>query len=125
MDDHSSTFLEAFNAIDSWLRKRANTAPGVDFPEVVDLVAETHAGIKRHAFLLKKLGRLRNLVVHEYSRDKPMTVPTPFTVERILAVRDELLSPPALLSVSNRPVVTCSPSERAGSAARKMRDGSY
>src|SRR5438105_4014883 len=115
MDDNSSTFLGAFNAIDGWLRKRANTAPGVDFPEVVDLVAEGHAGVRRHAFLLKKLGRLRNLVVHEYSRDKPMTVPTPYTVERIVAIRDELLSPPTLLSVSNRSVVTCSPGERAGS----------
>jgi hypothetical protein len=28
MDDHSSTFLGTFNAIDAWLRKRSNTAPG-------------------------------------------------------------------------------------------------
>ena len=44
MDDHSATFLEAFNAIGTWLRQRASTAPGMDFHEVVDLVAEDHTG---------------------------------------------------------------------------------
>ena len=125
MDDQSSAFLEAFNAFEDWLRQRANAAPGADFYELVDLVAEGRAGVERHAYLLKKFGRLRNLVVHEYSRDKAMTVPTNYTVERVAAIRDELLSPPTLLSVSTRPVVTCSLIDPLGAAAKKMRDGSY
>src|SRR5262249_33946928 len=96
-----------------------------DFHEVVDRAGEAHAGVRRHAHLLKKLGRLRNLVVHEYSRDKPMAVPTPHTVERIIAVRDELLSPPSLYSVSTRPAATCGPSDPVGGAAKTMRDRSY
>jgi predicted transcriptional regulator len=125
MDDNSARFLEAFNAVEGWLRRRLNAAARTDFPELVDLVAKEHAGVKRHADLLKKFGRLRNLVVHEYSRDKPMTVPTPYTVERITAVRDELLSPPSLYSVCTRPVATCGPPDAVGSAAKTMREGSY
>ena len=48
-----------------------------------------------------------------------------YTVERIAAIRDELLSPPTLFSVSTRPVVTCSLIDPLGAAAKKMRDGSY
>lgn len=125
MDDNSSRFLEAFNAIDNWLRQRANATPGTDFPEVVDIVAEKHIGVERCTRLLKKLGRLRNLVVHEYSRDKAMTVPTPYTVERIAAIRDDLLSPPSLYAVCTRPVATCGPSDPVGRAAHTMRDKSY
>src|SRR5262245_39938414 len=104
MDDQSSKFLEAYNAIEDYLRRWASAAPGIEFRKVVDLAAKRVHSVQRHAGLLKKLGRLRNLVVHEYSRDKPMTVPTPYTVERIVAIRDELLSPPTLYSVSTRPV---------------------
>ena len=125
MDDNSSKFLEAFNAIEDWLRRQVNALPAEDFHEVVSQVAVRHFGVKRHANLLKKLGRLRNLVVHEYSRDKPMTVPTPYTVERITAIRDELLSPPSLYSVCTRPVVTCGSSDLVGKAAKAMRDGSF
>jgi predicted transcriptional regulator len=125
MDAQSSTFLGAFNAIEDWLRQRANAAPGVEFHELVDLVAEGHSGVERHAYLLKKFGRLRNLVVHEYRRGKAMAVPTDFTVQQVVAIRDGLVSPPALLSVSIHPVVTCGPADPAGGAAKKMRDGSY
>jgi len=125
MDDNSSSFLETFNAIEDWLRQQLNVAPGTDFHELVDLVAEGNYGVKRYANLLKKLGRLRNFVIHEYSRDKPMTVPTPYTVERIAAIRDELLSPPSLYSVSTRTVATCGPSDPVGQAAKKMQEGSF
>jgi predicted transcriptional regulator len=125
MDEQSAKFLDAFNCIENWLRQQAHATPGTDFHETVNLMAERHAGVKRCAAMLKKLGRLRNFVVHEYSRDKPMTVPTPYTVERIVAIRDELISPPTLHSVSNQPVVICRPTDRVGGAAKKMRDGSY
>jgi predicted transcriptional regulator len=125
MDDNSSKFLETFNVVEDWLRRQMNAPPGEDFHEVVNRVAEKHIGVKRHAYLLKKLGRLRNLVVHEYSRDKAMAVPTPYTVERITAIRDELLSPPLLYSVCTRPVVACGSSDPVGKAAKAMRDGSY
>jgi hypothetical protein len=125
MDDNSSKFLEAYNAIDDWLRRQGNTPPGVNFHEVVDRVAERHRRVKHYTNLLKKLGRLRNFVVHEYSRDQPMAVPTSYAVERITAIRDELLSPPSLYSVCTRPVVTCHPSDPVGGVAKAMRDGSY
>jgi predicted transcriptional regulator len=125
MDDNSSNFLETFNAIEDWLRRQVNAPPGEGFHEVVSRVAVRHFGVKRHASLLKKLGRLRNLVVHEYSRDKRMTVPTSYTVEQITAIRDELLSPPSLYSVCTRPAATCDPSDPVGRAAMTMRDRSF
>jgi predicted transcriptional regulator len=125
LDDQSSEFLGAFNGIEDWLKQQLNTDPDAKFHELVTRMAQGHPGVKRHEHLLKKFGWLRNLVAHEYRRGKPMTVPTPYTVERIVAIRDELLSPPTLLSVSTRPVAICGPSDPVGKATKKMLNESY
>ncbi len=125
MDDLSSRFVEAYKEIEKWMRSRVRVPPKTPFHELVDLVAEDHETVNRHAELLKMLGRLRNLVVHEYSRSKPVAVPTIHSVDQITSLRDQLLSPPALLSVSTSPVEACAPSDPVGRAAKKMHDGSY
>src|SRR5262249_13904197 len=58
-----------------------------------------------------------------YSRNAPLAAPTRQAVERITLIRDELLSPPLLLSVSTRPVVTCGPADPVGQAVKKMHRG--
>ena len=125
MDKLTSRFVEAYKEIEKWMRKKLNVPPKMPFYELVDLMAEKHETVQRHSELLKMLGRLRNLVIHEYSRNKPVTLPTIHSVEQITTLRDQLLSPPSLLSVSKHPVVCCRPADPVGQAAQKMHDGSY
>ncbi len=87
MDDPSSAFLEAFNAIDTWLRKRANADARTDFHEVVDLGwalivlgglaafdAFLHWGKRLEAILLTENGR---------PNEKPLGIVTVHDIPKI------------------------------------------
>jgi predicted transcriptional regulator len=74
---------------------------------------------------LKDYGELRNFVVHEYRRDEPVAIPSSQTVERLIAIRNELLSPPKLINLFRKPVETCAPTDPIGVAAKKMHDGVF
>jgi predicted transcriptional regulator len=123
MDDLSSRFLDAFTAIEKWLRKQVNSPQWSDFPELVDSVSESNYSVRRHNSFLKDVNKVRNLFVHNYSRSKPMAVPTSHAVEHIVAIRNELLSPPSLISLAASPVEQCRPTDPLGWSVKKMYDG--
>lgn len=125
MDDTSSCYLDAFNAIEKWLRDQTPGSDRHDFPTLVDLVSDRHHGVRRHASKLKELNRFRNFVVHEFSQSKAMAVPTKWAADLISAVCAELLSPEPLLSFAAKPVAACQPSDRITLAVTKMRDGKF
>lgn len=125
MDDLSSRFLDAFTAIEKWLRNQVDSTVRLDFPELVDAMSESNYSVRRHNAPLKELNRFRNVVVHYYSRNKPLAVPTHYAVEQITAIRDELLSPPSLPSLAAKPVEQCKPSDPLGCCVKKMHDGVF
>ena len=83
MDDLSSRYLDAFNAIEKWLRTQVNSPDRMDFPELVDTVSDSNYSVRRHNPVLKDLNRFRNYVVHQYRRLKPLAVPTDEAVELV------------------------------------------
>ena len=95
------------------------------FNEMVEKAARADKGVRRLRSQLKDFGELRNFVVHEYRRDQPTASPSAHAVERLQAIRDELLSPPKLIDLFRLQVETCSPTDPVGAAARKMHDGSF
>jgi CBS domain-containing protein len=125
MDELSSRFLDAFSAIEKHLRKLLDADRHITFNEMVERAARTDKGVRRLRGQLKDFGELRNFVVHEYRRDQPTASPSPHAVERLQAIRDELLSPPKLIDLFRRPVETSTPADPVGAAARKMHDGSF
>lgn len=125
MDDLSSLYLDAFNAIEKWMRAQVNSADRMDFPELVDTVSDSNYSVRRHNLVLKDLNRFRNYVVHQYRRLKPLAVPTAEAVQQIIAIRNEFLSPPSLFSLAAKPVEQCGPSEALGVSVKKMHDGVF
>jgi predicted transcriptional regulator len=125
MDDNSSRYLDAFNAIEKWLREQVADSSRYDLPTLIDAVADFHYGVRRHAAKLKDLNRFRNFVVHDFSRTKALAVPTKMAADVISTIRHELLSPASLLSLAAKPVATCRPSESIAVAVVKMRDGLF
>src|SRR6187549_1634272 len=95
------------------------------FNEMVEKASREDKGVRRLRSQLKDFGELRNFVVHEYRRDQPTASPSPHAVERLQAIRDELLSPRRLIDLFSLPVETCSPTDPVGAATRKMHDGSF
>lgn len=125
MDDLSSRFLDAFNRIEDWMRNQLNAPERTEFVELLDGCAKARSGIRRHVSTLKRFARLRNLIAHNYSHDRPLAVPTSQTVEQIVNIKNEFLSPPLLLSVATSPVQTCCPTDPLGCSVKKMHDGVF
>ena len=125
MDELSSRFLDAFTAIEKHLRTLLDADRHMTFNEMVEKAAKSDKGVRRLRGQLKDFGELRNFVVHEYRRDQPTASPSAHAVERLQAIRDELLSPPRLIDLFRQQVETCAPTDPVGAAARKMHDGSF
>ena len=125
MDELSSRFLDAFSAIEKHLRKLLDADRHMTFNEMVEKAARADKGVRRLRGQLKDFGELRNFVVHEYRRDQPTASPSAHAVERLQAIRDELLSPPKLIDLFRLQVESCAPTDPVGAAARKMHDGSF
>jgi len=125
MDDLSSRYLDAFNAIEKWLRTQVNSPDRMDFPDLVDTTSDSNYSVRRHNAVLKDLNRFRNYVVHQHRRLKPLAVPTAEAIEQITAIRNELLSPPSLLSLAAKPVEQCCPTDPLGCSVKKMHDGVF
>jgi CBS domain-containing protein len=125
MDEISARYLDSFNAIEKWLRDQVPSGERYDFPALIDIVGESHHGVRRQAGKLKDLNRFRNFVVHDFSQKKALAVPTKLAADVISAIRNELLSPEPLLSYAAKPVATCRPSEPITIAVQKMREGKF
>jgi predicted transcriptional regulator len=125
MDQLSSRFLDAFTSIEKHLRALAKADKHMTFNEMVEKASRSDRAVRRFRDQLKGFGELRNFVVHEYCRDQPTASPSPHAVERLQAIRDELLSPPKLIGLFRLRVETCVPADAVGLAARKMHDGSF
>ena len=125
MDETSSRYLDAFNAIEKWLRDQTPESEHFDFPTLIDAVSQRNHCVQRHAGKLKDLNRFRNFVVHDFSKNKAMAVPTKWVADLISDVRKELLSPEPLLSFAAKPVATCRPSDPITLAVTKMREGKF
>ena len=80
MDDLSSRYLDAFNAIEKWLRTQVTSQERMDFPRLVDTLSDSNYSVRRHNGVLKDLNGFRNHLVHQYRRVKPLAVPTPKAV---------------------------------------------
>lgn len=125
MDQLTSRFLDAFNGVEDWLRHQMNAPEHAAFPDLLIEMAQASSDVRRHASSLKRLARLRNLIVHNYSREHPLAVPTTRSVEQIVTIRNQLVSPPLLVSVAASPVQTCRPTDPLGSSVTKMRNGVF
>jgi len=125
MDDISARYLDSFNAIEKWLRDQVPSGERYDFPTLIDMVGESHHGVRRYAGKLKDLNRFRNFVVHDFSQKKALAVPTKLAADVISSIRSELLSPEPLLSFAAKPVATCRPAEPITIAVQKMREGRF
>jgi predicted transcriptional regulator len=125
MDEISARYLDSFNAIEKWLREQVADSSRYDLPALIDAVADLHYGVRRYAGKLKDLNRFRNFVVHDFSRNKALAVPTKMAADVISMIRQELLAPTSLLSLAAKPVATCRPGESIAVAVVKMRHGSF
>lgn len=124
MDDASSRFVDTYNIIHNWMRKELD-APREDFWRLLDDMALKHPDFRRHVEHLRAFAEVRNLIVHKYSRERPLVVPSILSLQKFVAIKEQLLSPPRLLDFASTPVEQCKPTDPLGSCVKKMHDGVF
>ncbi len=125
MDNLSSEFLSAFNSIEDWMRHKLEVNEDDGFATLLRRLERADPQVSRHAAELKRLARLRNLIAHNHSRDRPLAVPTPTSIERAVAIATLLQSPPLLLTLAAKPVDRCTPTDPLGGCVKKMHAGVF
>jgi predicted transcriptional regulator len=125
VDELSSRFLAAFNEIEAWMRNELDAKDTQDFAQLVRRMARKNRLVSRCSSELKRFARLRNLITHNYSLDKPLAIPSTYSVERLENLAQLLPSPPLLLSFAARPVEQCRSTDPLGRCVKKMYAGSF
>ena len=68
MDDLSSRYLDAFNAIEKWLRTQVTSQERMDFPRLVATLSDCNFSSPGHSRVLKDLNGFRNHLMRQYRR---------------------------------------------------------
>lgn len=98
MDNRTSRLITAFNRIDAILRERTDAHDGQgDFSNTLQRFNEVRYFSRSDYWFLMAVGRLRNVIVHEYNdHDFEYAIPTAQTVERLERIVRKLEAPEKL-----------------------------
>jgi CBS domain-containing protein len=123
----SQRFLDAFNAIEQYLRRHFGQRDKGWEPFVALLrrATEKSPPIRQFEADLEDYADLRNAIVHRSRGDQVIAEPHLSAVQRLERIRDRLLSPPAVHDHFRIEVVTAAPDQRVGEVAMLMRRGDF
>ena len=121
--DNSDRFLVAFSRIEQSLRKMTKSSKQDSFGTLLDRATSTT--IRRFSNDLREFAELRNAIVHERGGGYVIAEPHPETVHRLEEIEQLISQPPVVESLGSIPVVTCSPSDPIGKAAKAMLEGAF
>jgi CBS domain-containing protein len=122
--ENSDRFLSAFSRVEQHLRKITKSSKQDTFSTVLRS-AVSHSTINRFSDDLREFADLRNAIVHERGGGYAIAEPHPKTVDRLENIEKFITQPPTVDSLGTIPVVTSSPSDPIGKAARAMLEGKF
>jgi len=119
-------FRTAYNSIDRKLRLLLNLGDEVSFTEVVRKNVSAHPGWRKSGDILRELGILRNMLIHNETRpERYLAVPTSSVVMQIEQIRDALINPLLVIPKFQRQVALVTPGAFLSNALKIMNDGNY
>jgi CBS domain-containing protein len=122
---NSEAFLNAFIAVETWLKQQIGAERSMTFYQLVERNAQRSSTVRRFREDLKQFADLRNALVHERRNDAVLAEPTDAVVRDLERMRATLTRPPTVLPRFRRHVKTCDVKQTVGVAARLMRTESY
>lgn len=96
-------FIQLYNQLENWLRKRAKEDNYVTFNSLLERVSRNNNVIARYESFLKSMGALRNVIVHD--KDYPELIiaePRQDVLDKFKDICDEIYDPPKLIKYSTR-----------------------
>ncbi|MFN5059295.1 MAG: CBS domain-containing protein [Chloroflexota bacterium] len=125
MNANSTTFLDAFVAIEEYLEQLNRHGRGMAFSQLVDILRQQHSSVRLYAEDLKAFARLRNVIVHERGGGKILAEPNDWAVKQICHIRDILLQPPTVAVFSQRKAKSIMASDSVAKATKIMHERHY
>ncbi len=125
MDELTKRFIDAYNEIDSFLRRLCKERAQATFSSLVVKAAEINKAVRHHAQDLREYGDLRNAITHHYRRNEPIATPHGRAVRELESIRKDLLSPPKVGGLFSKDVALCGPDDPIGAVTQQMFQTSF
>ena len=102
MKENSKRFIDAFNAIDRYLRTTYSIKRSMNFAEMVRRCVNLNPIIRKYEEDIIDYGRLRNAIIHYSDPDKTIAEPHDDITEKIEHIAEILSVPPTVLDNIDR-----------------------
>lgn len=120
MSNNSDIFLDAFNTIEKYLRRKTKSDRFATFKELITLVQQSDTAIRRYSIDLQEFADLRNAIVHESTDGQVIAEPNQWAVERIEQIKALVTQPPSIRTFMTRGVSDFTPADPVGKAVSFM-----
>lgn len=122
---NSDRFLEAFNRIEKYLRKRTRSERWEGFYQLIRKASQFIPAVREYGDDLKEFADLRNAIVHERTDGRVIAEPHEWVVNKIEKLADLILRPPKVIPHFQRRVLSLSDREPIASAIKAMYEHDY
>lgn len=122
---NSRRFLNAFIEIEGALKTISKNTRNRPFYQLITDAAKYDPFVRDISVELREYGDLRNAIVHERINDAPIAEPHLEVVERLEMIRELLQSPPRVVPLFIKEVVTCGHDESLGKVAKRMLEHAF
>lgn len=117
---NSTRFLNAFVAIEEYLRQKTSQDGHMGFSQMLRAVGKREQNVKSLEFDLKEFAQLRNAIIHERAGDEVIAEPNDLVVKAIEHAAEMVTQPPAVFPLFKRNVITISPETKLRKALKIM-----
>ena len=122
---NSSRFLDAFNRIESQLRKIAGQDRRVPFYSLVDIASKSSSAVRLWSTTLREFADLRNAIIHERTDGHVIAEPNDDSVRHIEHIVTMLTKPPTTIPRFQKDVLVLKPGDSVADAATIMLRDSF
>lgn len=123
---NSERFLNAFAAIEKYLRNKCSLDQWETFSRLLDVASKSMPEIRRYKDDLREYGELRNAIVHDNRGDGYVIAePNTAAVESIEKIRDLIKKPPVAFPLFQSTVLSHDINDLIGSALKEMTEKTF
>lgn len=122
---NATRFLNAFQKVESHLRRKVDRSERPTFCGLVDVVGRSDRSVKHFSTDLKEFADLRNAIIHERTDGHVIAEPSDRTVRDIERIAALLVEPPRVIPHFQKTVSTLKLSDSVADAVKVMLDRSF
>jgi predicted transcriptional regulator len=125
LSNNSDKFLEAFNAIEKYMRRMTGSDNQTSFYRLIDRAADSDSAVRSLRIDLQEYADLRNAIVHERTDGHVIAEPNERALKKIEQMKVLITQPPTIRAFMTQNVTTFQIIEPIGTAVKEMFDHEF